>query len=229
MKKFLFTLAMLCCSYWLASGLNVTLTLTCYIEGYYDLGQGQMQPVLADPNCGSYAATDVSTSIVELYDSNYPNGPNSTNPVPNGTSTSGILQTNGMLVCNFTNLTPGNYYIAIKMPRALETWSNAAESFTATSVSYDFSSANTQSNGPNEIKVDQIGLTEYWAIYSGDVDQDGDVDVVDFNLVDTQNQLGFFNCPAMDLNGDGYVATDDVVLIDNIILSGGGLIGVKRP
>jgi len=74
--------------------------------------------------------------------------------------------------------------------------------------------ANCQTNnafGDNQAQVEP-GV---FAIYSGDVNQDGYISGDDVNAIDADNIAGLFGGYFVtDLNGDAYVAGDDVVLAD---------------
>ena len=66
-----------------------------------------------------------------------------------------------------------------------------------------------------------------FAIYSGDVNQDGYIATDDVTTVDNDNLVGAAgNYLINDLNGDTYVGTDDVTLCDNNNLMG---ISIQRP
>ena len=66
-----------------------------------------------------------------------------------------------------------------------------------------------------------------FAIYSGDVNQDGYIATDDVTNVDNSNLVGASgNYLVNDLNGDTYVGTDDVTLCDNNNLMG---IFIQRP
>lgn len=66
-----------------------------------------------------------------------------------------------------------------------------------------------------------------FAIYSGDVNQDGYIATDDVTNVDNSNLVGASgNYLVNDLNGDTYVGTDDVTLCDNNNLMG---ISIQRP
>lgn len=66
-----------------------------------------------------------------------------------------------------------------------------------------------------------------FAIYSGDVNQDGYIATDDVTTVDNDNLTGASgNYLVTDLNGDTYVGTDDVTLCDNNNLMG---IQIQRP
>ena len=70
--------------------------------------------------------------------------------------------------------------------------------------------------GDNQMEVEP-GV---FAIYSGDVNQDGFIGVDDVTVVDNDNLAGAFGYVVSDLNGDGFLGVDDVALVDNNNLNG---------
>jgi hypothetical protein len=85
--------------------------------------------------------------------------------------------------------------------------------------------ANAQTNaayGDNQVEVE----TGVWAIYSGDVDQDGFIDILDYLLLDADVQAGESGYKPTDLNGDGFVDIFDYLILDVNIQKG---VSVSRP
>ncbi|MDR3669129.1 MAG: dockerin type I repeat-containing protein, partial [Ignavibacteriaceae bacterium] len=102
-----------------------------------------------------------------------------------------------------------NYYIVVKHRNSIETWSASAQSFSSNLLSYNFTTSASQAYGSNLVL--QSGK---YCIYSGDVNQDGQVTSDDFTGVDNDN-TNFDYHIANDLNGDGQVTSDDFTCIDN--------------
>ena len=89
--------------------------------------------------------------------------------------------------------------------------------------------SNQALSAPNKAYGDNMKEVEpgVFAIYSGDVNQDGYIATDDVTTVDNDNLVGAIgNYLVTDLNGDTYVGTDDVTLCDNNNLSG---IQIQRP
>jgi len=112
----------------------------------------------------------------------------------------------------FLNANSGTYYIALKHRNSIETWSiSGGIPFVRPSImSYNFTSAQSQAYGNNLI----LKAGRY-CVYSGDVDQDGVVDAIDFSLVDNHafnNLTGYINT---DLTGDQIVDGSDLAVADN--------------
>jgi len=84
-------------------------------------------------------------------------------------------------------------------------------------------------SSPNKAYGDNMKEVEpgVFAIYSGDVSQDGYIAVDDVAQIDNDNLVGAFGPYLLnDLNGDTYVGVDDVAMCDNNNLIG---IQIQRP
>lgn len=169
-----------------------TLNLTAFIEGYY-LGGGLMRPVLLNSGVAGASSSQTDTITVELRNPTTPYGVFST--------TKGVLATNGTATINTnpSQAVGNSYYIVLKHRNAVETWSAAPVPINA-SGSYNFSTAASQAFGNNMVLINGI-----YAIYSGDLFKDGNVDPLDYSLWETDNNNFAFGYFATDLNGDGNV------------------------
>ena len=178
---------------------NSIVNLKLFFQGYYD-GAGLMLPVLLNQNAGT--STTVTDQItVELRDPN-------TLAVVSSVNT--ILYTNGTAVCNFPPVN-NSYYIVVRHRNNLVTWSAAPIAIGTTPVYYDFSTAASKAYGNNQIQKEP-GI---WAMYSGDIQQDENIDLLDLSLleVDINNfENGYF---VTDLNGDGNVDLLDAPLLED--------------
>ncbi|MBK9332723.1 MAG: proprotein convertase P-domain-containing protein [Ignavibacteria bacterium] len=126
------------------------------------------------------------------------------------------FQTNGSANYSFENVTAGTpYYLQLKHRNSIETWSSGTVMFDPlTNVcSYDFTSSDAQAFGNNMMQADPSPLR--FAIYSGDVNQDGIIDLADGSLIDN-SAINFATgyLPA-DINGDEVVDLSDLVFADN--------------
>ncbi|QLH44923.1 MAG: hypothetical protein HWD58_04505 [Bacteroidota bacterium] len=172
---------------------TATVTTNFMIQGYYDVNTSAMQPVLLNSN-GVGSSLEADNVTVELHDA--------TPPYALAHTFSGVLGINGQIVCTFPAAAVGNsYYIVLKGRNSIETWS-AAPVLMATSTSYDFTTAATQAYSSNQIDVSGSGL---YAIYNGDVNQDGVIDGLDFNDWETDNNNFAAGYITSDFNGDGIV------------------------
>lgn len=116
-----------------------------------------------------------------------------------------------------------SYYVVAKHRNALETWSASTIQFNPVSVTYDFTFNPSQAYGANMIQVDTDPL---YAFYSGDVDQDGNIDVSDVvNIFNDANAFvsGYVNT---DLTGDLFVDVADLVMAYNNTVN---FVGLIRP
>jgi len=124
------------------------------------------------------------------------------------------LSSSGTGTCAFTNAVNGtNYYLDFRHRNSIETWSAAGQSFADFFGTFDFSNANSQAYGNNMVQVNTSPVK--FAIYSGDVNQDGFVELSDVVLVynDAGNFVtGYVNT---DVNGDNLVDLSDVVITYN--------------
>lgn len=112
----------------------------------------------------------------------------------------------------FQNAPSGTYYLQVKTRNGLETWSkNGGEVYTQGSLfTYDFTTAASQAYGSN-----QISVSSYFMIYSGDINGDGVIDGVDLGGID--NDASIFNSGYLvtDLNGDYIIDGGDLSICDN--------------
>jgi hypothetical protein len=125
-----------------------------------------------------------------------------------------------------SNAASGNYYVVIKHRNSIETWSaNPVAFIKGSTVSYDFTDAQSKAYGNNQVKVSTS--PERWAIYSGDVNQDGYVDPLDLALIDNDSyNYVSGNALATDLNGDRYTDPLDLAIADNNSFN---YVGIQRP
>ena len=120
------------------------------------------------------------------------------------------LRSNGNVNVTFGPAVVANtsYYIKVDHRNSVETWSANPVPFLST-TSYTFSTPN-QSYGPNMAEVEP-GI---WAIYTGEVEKDGAVDISDFLALDPSIQAGDGGYLPGDLNGDGSVDITDFLILD---------------
>ncbi|HAY34047.1 MAG TPA: proprotein convertase P-domain-containing protein [Ignavibacteria bacterium] len=126
------------------------------------------------------------------------------------------FQNNGSANYSFENVTAGTpYYLQLKHRNSIETWSSNAVTFDPlTNVcSYNFTSSSSQAYGNNMMQADASPLR--FAIYSGDVNQDGVIDIADASLIDNSAINFATGYLPTDVNGDGVVDLSDIVFADN--------------
>ncbi|MDZ4712908.1 MAG: M14 family zinc carboxypeptidase [bacterium] len=112
----------------------------------------------------------------------------------------------------FKNAPTANYYITVNHRNSIETWSKAGgESYTfGTPLNYNFTSSSSQAFGSN-MKL----ISGKYFIFSGDVNQDGNVDAKD--LVSIYNdQVNFVTgYVATDVNADYVTDVSDLIITYN--------------
>ena len=130
-----------------------------------------------------------------------------------------FLNSSGQGTGKFFNAVNGTpYYLVLKHRNALETWSAASQTFTNSTLSYDFTTASSKAYG-NNLKF----INGKWCIYSGDVNQDGIVDAQDLNLVFIDNVNGIVGYIDTDVNGDSFIEIEDLSIVFN-----NNVLGVER-
>ncbi|MBV6478409.1 MAG: hypothetical protein HGGPFJEG_01164 [Ignavibacteria bacterium] len=126
------------------------------------------------------------------------------------------LLPNGSAVLTFNNIVNGIfYYIHLKHRNSIETWSSTGISFdplTSQAV-YDFTSSITQAYGENMILADNSPVL--YAIYGGDVDQNGSVEAFDLSSIDNDAANFVTGYVINDVTGDDIVDAVDAALTDN--------------
>lgn len=126
----------------------------------------------------------------------------------------------------FTNAPTGIYYVQTKHRNSLETWSKSGgEAYNLGSTfSYDFTTASSQAFGNNMMQADASPVK--YAIYTGDVNQDGAIDLTD--VIQTYNDANNFitGYVVTDLNRDNITDLTDVLMAYNNSVN---FVGVVRP
>jgi hypothetical protein len=113
----------------------------------------------------------------------------------------------------FDNAPDGDYYLSVKHRNSLETWSAGPLSLSnGTSwVTYNFVSSSSNSFG-NNVMLNSPA----WCFYSGDVNQDGVIDLTD--VLQIYNDAGIFltgQYLTTDLNGDSASDLTDLLIAYN--------------
>lgn len=126
-----------------------------------------------------------------------------------------ILNSSGEALLNFKRLANGiNYYIQLKHRNTVQTWSSSpGQAFFNDTLIYDFLSDSSTAFGNNQIRIDDSPVR--YAIYNGDVNQDGSIDISDLSLIDNDAAGFTTGYTPTDLNGDDYVDLGDMTIADN--------------
>jgi hypothetical protein len=190
---------------------SATLNITAFFEGLY-LGSSTMtsSPFNAD---GITSNTIADTITIVLHDkTNY-------DSVYAVTAT---ISTSGLASVTLPSIYTGNaYYIAIKHRNSLETWTADTVVISST-TNYDFTDDALKAYGTNLIDLG----SGVFGIYSGDINQDGSIDFLDYPDLDVGSINGDLGYLVTDLNGDASVDFLDYPLIDLNSING---IVLMRP
>jgi uncharacterized delta-60 repeat protein len=181
------------------------LHLKLFIQGLY-VGNGAMQSALTNTGL----STDVNiadTVTVELHDYN--------NPQILVASQQTILRTDGTITTVFPTIS-GIYFVAIKHRNTVETWSAYPVLLGSYPGFHDFTNLALKAFGSNQVEVGN-GV---WALYSGDVNQDGAIDAFDYLQLDPDVINGAYGYLTTDLTGDGFVDAFDYILLDENLING---------
>lgn len=183
-----------------------TLNLTAFLEGNY-LGNGTMQPTLFNLSVSSDStATDSIT--VQLYAASTP-----VSTTPDYT-VGALLHTNGSASVTLPSAVVANsYYVVIKHRNHLELWSANPVLFSNT-TSYDFSSSLSTAFGDGVNPPMRAVSGGKFALYSGDVNQDGTIDIFDLQIAENDASNFSFGYNASDVNGEGNTDIFDLQLIE---------------
>jgi hypothetical protein len=179
---------------------SALMQVKAYLQGYY-AGQGTMHPVLMNQGQAN-GINDVDSVWVDVHQ---PSSPYSLLY-----STPGVLQTDGIIAANLPSTYQGNaFYIALRHRNTIKTWSANPVFINLVDNLYNFSTDANKAYGNNMVEM-EAGV---WALYSGDINQDQNIDLLDnaISEIDINNfEFGYF---ATDINGDG-----NVDLLDNVVL-----------
>ena len=123
----------------------------------------------------------------------------------------------------FNNAPTGTYYLKLKHLNSIETWSKSGGlQFTRNSTTdYDFTQSQDMAYGNNLIQIDS-----FWCIHSGDVDQNGVINLTDLIPVSNASNLFETGYTVWDVTGDNKVDLTDIIIILNNSVS---FVTVKKP
>ncbi len=168
------------------------LNLTCFIEGFYNnitntMRTDTLKSYLRD-TLPPYAVVDSSTAK---------------------------LSSSGSASFRFTKAQNNRkYYLNVRHRNSIETWGRTSGViFSSSAATYDFSASASQAFGNNVKQVDASPVR--YAIYSGDVNQDGAVDAADLSLIDNSSFNFVTGYVTPDVNGDETVDATDASIGDN--------------
>jgi hypothetical protein len=178
----------------------VNLNITAFIQGLYT---GNNQMTSAPRNADATSSLNIADTVtIELH--------SSTAPFSAQYSQKSTLDINGLSNIILPGASIGNlYYISVLHRNAIETWSANPVVISAI-TNYNFSSGIGQAYSSNLV---DMGNGVY-AIFSGDINQDGSIDFNDYPTLDISSSNGDLGYVATDLNGDASTDFNDYPLID---------------
>jgi hypothetical protein len=121
-----------------------------------------------------------------------------------------LLSTNGSVTFAVPAAYSSSYYIAIRHRSGIITVSAAPVPLTTPQVNYNFDLASKAYGSNLALMPDG-----WYALYGGDVNQDGIVDTADMTPVDNGSAAYLSGYRNPDANGDGVIDTADMTLVDN--------------
>ncbi|WP_298220805.1 dockerin type I domain-containing protein [Flavobacterium sp.] len=116
----------------------------------------------------------------------------------------GMLKIDGNVTVQ-TEVSGGNNYVSVVGKNSLRVYTPVALDFGNDDVDYDFTIAAEQAAGANQIEVE----SGVFALYSGDVNQDGVIDDADEVIIKFAAENSQYGIAVCDLNGDGVVDNSD--------------------
>ena len=173
--------------------------LKLFVEGYYR-GSGAMTSVKFNQD-GVSATTDVTDVTVELHDTIF----------SSVATTVATVHTDGTATCTFATAPSGSFYIAVLGSNFIQTWSANPVTVGGSPFSYDFTTSASQAYGDNMVEVE----SGVFAFYSGDINQDLNVDASDYSLWESDANDFAYGVYPTDLNGDGNVDASDYSIWEN--------------
>jgi hypothetical protein len=181
------------------------LSLKAYLQGFWNSSNMNQ---CKDENGNAIFPSATDTLTVELHNpASYSNIVYALHGLfiePNGT-----IHEDGTSNITIPTSYYGSYFITIKTRNHLETTSASAVSFSGNSISYDFTTAANKAYGSN-----MAAVSGGYALYVGDVNQDGAINSTDVSLINDQiNNFGSGYIPE-DINGDGTMDSSDINLME---------------
>ncbi len=178
-----------------------SLNISVFLQGLYD-GGGTMRQ--ASDELGPHFGTGIADQIIiELHNQASYNSIVFTSALSN-------LSTTGTAVIGVPVELNASYYLTIRHRNHLETTSAVPVSFSGSSISYSFNLP-SKAYGGNLFQMSD----GTWAIFGGDLNQDGVLDTADMSPVDNDAANYTAGYLATDINGDGVVDTADMTIVDN--------------
>ncbi|MBL0103229.1 MAG: hypothetical protein IPP51_05415 [Bacteroidetes bacterium] len=185
------------------------LTIEAFIQGFYEGASHQFSALNT-----LYSSNYSDSVIVEIR--------NNSSPFYLVYSEKVVMRVNGQIDLNPSNIISGStYYIVLRHRNAIETWS-ASPILISQNTTYSFATSANQAYGNNLAQMPD----GKFAIYSGDVNQDGVIDMTDLSLVESDCTIPSVSYRETDLTGDNVVESTDYSLLENNIAQS---VHVQKP
>jgi hypothetical protein len=185
------------------SAATKTLNLTgIMLEGLYD-GSGTMRQAFNEtgPQFGAGIADEITVELHAAAD--YGTTVHTVNNV--------MLSTSGMAtIDDLPGTFDGDYYITIRHRNSIETTSATAVSFAGSIINQSYA-APADVYGANLVQM----IDGYYAIYGGDVNQDGQVEGLDAGDIENGVNLFLRGYLTIDVDGSGGLDTNDFTIWEN--------------
>lgn len=126
-------------------------------------------------------------------------------------SSESFLLSDGRSTLHFSNASNGNYFLVLKHRNSIETWSKTSDYFIrGETTHFDFTNSVSGAYGNNLVRKGN----EY-CIYSGDVNQDGLIDLTDLILILNNSVIFLTGYVSTDVNGDNITDLADLLITYN--------------
>ncbi|MBM3405069.1 MAG: hypothetical protein FJY10_09310 [Bacteroidetes bacterium] len=190
------------------------LDLRLMLQGLIDPSTGQMLPA-RDENGPIWNDSIADLIRISFHHTNPPH--QSLAPVIDA-----MLNTSGQVLALLPGYLTASAYLSTQHRNSLETWSAVPIPLNPDTVRYDFSCAASQAFGSNQCAIS----SGVYALFSGDVNQDGVIDCNDLGIVEQEMQFFNFGYLPSDLNGDGIVDSNDMAIIE---MNAANFLEVQKP
>jgi hypothetical protein len=120
------------------------------------------------------------------------------------------LSTTGLASATIPAAFGGSYYLTIKHRNSIATVSALPVSLSAATTNYSFNAPSKAYGGNLLMMIDGV-----YAIFGGDVNQDGAVDISDMTPIDNDASNFLIGYLTTDINGDAGIDISDMTIVDN--------------
>ncbi|HMS35107.1 MAG TPA: FG-GAP-like repeat-containing protein [Ignavibacteria bacterium] len=130
-------------------------------------------------------------------------------------STVTVFSEYGNTFPSFSNAANGTYYIVLKHRNSIETWSKSGGEnlINGNTLNYDFTASADQAYGNN--LAEMYNFYTFFALYSGDIDQDGTIDASDLSYAENDAANSVSGYVRSDVTGDDFVDAGDLSIVEN--------------